>query len=168
MSRTTQHAHHSHDFDGDLAVFLIGMRINKPWRPDIWVPTLRAMGPMLAELHRARAAAEAGAGVHPGFLDHRTLLGAGGPTLVQYWRSVEDIYAYAHDPGRGHRPAWLDFYRRSREAAGVVGIWHETYAVPAGAHESLYVSMPATGLGAAFGTTSDRSGRRHARLARAS
>lgn len=162
------HVHHSHDFDGDLAVFLIGLRINKPWRPDLWVPSLSAMGPMLAELHRARAAAERGEGEHPGFLGHRTLLALHGPTVVQYWRSVDDIYAYAHDPQRAHRPAWLAFYRRSRDAAGAVGIWHETFAVPAGAHESLYVSMPPTGLGAAFGTTSDRSRRRHARLARAS
>ena len=25
----------THDYDGELVVFLIGMRINKPWRPDL-------------------------------------------------------------------------------------------------------------------------------------
>ena len=58
------------------------------------------------------------------------------------------------------------FYRRSRRATGAVGIRHETYAVPAGGHESLYVGMPPTGLGKAFGLTEDRSRRRHARIGR--
>ncbi len=33
----------THDYDGDLVVFLIGMRINKPWRPDLWLPVFNAM-----------------------------------------------------------------------------------------------------------------------------
>ncbi|CAM5694173.1 hypothetical protein SANTM175S_00904 [Streptomyces antimycoticus] len=36
-----------------------------------------------------------------------------------------------------------------REGRGKVGFWHETYAVPAGAHEAVYVNMPAFGLGKA-------------------
>lgn len=32
---------------------------------------------------------------------------------------------------------------------GDVGIWHETYTIGAGAYESVYVNMPAFGLGAA-------------------
>ena len=85
---------------------------------------------------------------------------------VQYWRDAESIYAYAGDPDRRHRPAWTAFYRRSRRATRAVGIWHETYAVPAGAHESVYVGMPPTGLGKAFGTSDARVRRSHARLAR--
>jgi hypothetical protein len=125
-----------------------------------------AMPGMLAELHAAKAAAARGEGPDIGFLEARTLIGARGPTLVQYWRDVESVYAYANDPEGRHRPAWTAFYRRSRRATGAVGIWHETYAVPAGAHESLYVGMPPTGLGKAFGLTEDRSRRRHARIVR--
>lgn len=157
------HSSHTHDHHGDLAVFLIGLRLNRPWRPDLWMPTFAAMGPMISELYTAKAAAERGEGEHPGFLSHRTLVGLGGPTVVQYWRSVEEIYAYAHDPGRRHRPAWLEFYRRGQRGVGAVGIWHETYAVPAGAAESLYVDMPPTGLAAAFGSH-ESSGRQHARI----
>jgi hypothetical protein len=40
----------THDYDGELVVFLIGMRINKPWRPDLWLPVFGAMPAMLAEL----------------------------------------------------------------------------------------------------------------------
>lgn len=163
----TGFAHTSHTHDGDLAVFLIGMRINQPWRPDLWVPVLTAMPGMLAELYVAKAAAERGDRPDPGFLEARSLVGARGTTVVQYWRDVESIYAYANDAERRHRPAWTAFYRRSRMATGAVGLWHETYAVPAGAHESLYLGMPPTGLGKAFGTTHDRTRRAHARLARA-
>ena len=158
----------SHDHDGDLAVFLIGMRVNQPWRPDLWAPVFGAMPRMLTELYAAKAAFAAGEGVDLGFLEGRTLLGAGGPTLVQYWRSVEDIYAYANASDHEHRPAMRAFYARSRRANRAVGIWHETFAVPAGAHESLYLAMPPTGLGKAFGVTTDLRRRRPARLAAAS
>ena len=106
----------SHDHDGDLAVFLIGMRVNQPWRPDLWLPVFGAMPGMLTELYAAKAAAARGEGPDLGFLDGRSLVGAGGPTLVQYWRSVDDIYAYANDPDHEHRPAMRAFYARSRRA----------------------------------------------------
>lgn len=162
----SNHDSRTHAYDGELAVFLIGLRVRRPWRPDLWWPTFAAMQPMITELYVAKAASERGDGAHPGFLSHRTLVGGGGPTLVQYWRSTDDIYAYAHDPNRAHRPAWLEFYRRGQGSAGAVGIWHETYAVPAGGAESLYIDVPATGLGAAFGSR-EASGRKHARVSRA-
>lgn len=40
----------SGEIDDDFVVFLIGMRINRPWRVDRWLPVARAMGPMQAEL----------------------------------------------------------------------------------------------------------------------
>jgi len=150
----------THDHSGSIAVFLIGLRINQVWRLDLWVPAMRAMGPMIAELHAAKAAASRGEGEDLGFLGHRSLLGSGGPTIVQYWRSAEDIYAYSGQDGRAHRPAARAFYERGRRAAGAVGVWHETYAVPAGGHESLYLAMPPTGLAAATAVTS-LAGRRH-------
>ncbi|MDC5697216.1 DUF4188 domain-containing protein [Intrasporangium calvum] len=143
----------THDHAGSIAVFLIGLRVNHFWRPDLWLPALRAMGPMMTELHAAKAAAARGEGEDLGFLGHRSLIGAGGPTIVQYWRSAEDIYAYSGSGDRAHRPAARAFYERGRRAAGAVGVWHETYAVPAGGHESLYLAMPPTGLAAATGVS---------------
>lgn len=138
------HGHH-----GELAVFLIGMRVNRWWRVDQWLPAVAAMPRMLKELYAAKAAAERGEGQDPGFLGHRLLLGGRGPTVVQYWRSVGDIYSYAGSADHEHRPAWTAFNARARRAPGAVGIWHETFAVPARGHESIYVSMPPTGLAAA-------------------
>lgn len=125
----------THDHTGDLAVFLIGARVNKLWRPDGYLPTFAAMAPMLQEL---------AADPESGFLHARSTIDADlrGVTTIQWWRSVEDIYRYANDSGHKHRPAWLDFYRRAKRAPGAVTIWHETYAVPAGGHESLYGDAP--------------------------
>jgi hypothetical protein len=36
--------------DGDFVVFLIGMRINKPWKLHKWGPVFLAMGKMVKEL----------------------------------------------------------------------------------------------------------------------
>ena len=52
-------ARQSHDHEGDLAVFLIGMRVNHPWRPDLWAPVFRAMPRMLTELYASKAASTA-------------------------------------------------------------------------------------------------------------
>ncbi|MFC6707774.1 monooxygenase family protein [Flexivirga alba] len=71
-------------------------------------------------------------------VEHRryNCVGPRGPVCVQYWRSTEDLYGYANNRNREHRPAWLDLYRRANERRGGdgIGIWHETYAVPAGGH----------------------------------
>ena len=128
----------THDYDGELVVFLIGMRINKPWRPDLWLPVFNGMPKMLAELSKDKDS---------GLLGYRLTLGAGGPLLVQYWSSHEKLYAYASDRDAAHRPAWAAFNRRVRKAPGAVGIWHETYLVERA--ETIYSGMPVSGLAAA-------------------
>ncbi len=87
-----------------------------------------------------------------GLLGYRLTLEGLNPTVIQYWRSKEELYAYAADRSARHRPAWAEFNRRAAEAPGAVGIWHETYVVPAGHHESIYGDMPPFGLGRAYGT----------------
>ncbi|MGH3367913.1 MAG: DUF4188 domain-containing protein [Nocardioidaceae bacterium] len=128
-------------YDGDVVVFLIGMRINKPWRLRSWWPVVTAMPLMLQEL---------AADPDSGLLGYRMLIGRGGPTLIQYWESMDKLQGFAGDPGRTHRPAWLAYFQRSYRDGGA-GIWHETYLVPAGNHESVYGNMPKTGLGAVGG-----------------
>ncbi|MEU7059603.1 DUF4188 domain-containing protein [Streptomyces sp. NPDC046197] len=126
-----------------VVVFLIGMRVNSFAAVRSWWPVARAMGPMLAELARERDS---------GLLGYKALLG--GPReayLVQYWESKEKLLAYAAAPDGSHRPTWAAFNRRLREGKGKVGFWHETYVVPAGSHESIYVNMPEFGLGRATG-----------------
>lgn len=125
----------THDYDGELVVFLIGMRIRQWWRPRVWGPVFATMPPMLRELSRDPDS---------GLLGYRLIMDPKGPWSVQYWSSLEKLYAYASDPQAQHRPAWADFNRRARRAPDVVGVWHETY--PVSHAESVYVGMPPLGL----------------------
>jgi hypothetical protein len=130
---------HTAHIEGDFVVFIIGMRINRFWKPHKWLPVLTAMPPMVKELE---------ANPSSGFLGaSRGLLG-GGPALVQYWRSFEDLERYARDADSRHMPAWRKFNQRVR-SSGDVGIWHETYRVRAGDYETIYGNMPRIGLAAA-------------------
>ncbi|WP_130014555.1 DUF4188 domain-containing protein [Serinicoccus sediminis] len=147
MSVPQTHAH-----DGELVVFHIGMTIRKPHRPDLWLPVVRAMPRMLTELARNKEAAARGEAEDLGFLGATTLVGARGPWVVQYWRSVDHLYAYARAADHAHLPAWREFNRSARRHPGAVGIWHETYAVPAGGAETLYVGGARVGLAAATGS----------------
>jgi hypothetical protein len=124
-----------------FVVFLIGMRVNQFWALPKWLWVASAMGPMLKELYK-----------HPelGFLAGEALINWRGVTILQYWRSVDDLQAYAGARDHTHFPAWTEFYRRIGRD-GSVGIWHETYRIDPGAVETIYVNMPAWGLSRAFG-----------------
>ncbi len=135
---TVNPARMTHDHDGELVIFLIGMRINQPWRPDRWWPVFSAMPGMLAELSRDPES---------GLMGYRSTFGRGGTLLVQYWNSHEKLYAYASNPTAAHRPAWARFNQMIRNAPGAVGIWHETYVVDRA--ETIYSGMPPVGLAAA-------------------
>jgi hypothetical protein len=123
---------------GDFVVFLIGMRINKLWKPHRWLPNLRAMPKMLKELEAAPA--------EYGFLGYTNL---GLLSLVQYWRSFDHLEAYSRARDKQHWPAWLEFNRRMKNSRDDVGIWHETYLIRAGEYENIYSGMPVIGLGKA-------------------
>ena len=125
----------THEHEGDLVVFLIGMKINQPWRPDLWLPVFTEMPRMLKELSLDPDS---------GLLGYRLVPDLRGPWLVQYWNSIDKLYAYASNPSAVHRPAWTRFNRRARKAPGAVGIWHETFTVDKA--ESMYVGMPVSGL----------------------
>ncbi len=128
----------SAEIDGDFVVFLIGPRLNKPWKALQSFRDLggrrRGMQAMLDELVKQP---------EKGLLAYRM----GFPFIVQYWRSFEHLEAFARDPGDLHRPTWLDFYRRDSE--GRTGIWHETFLVRAGEYEAVYSDVPEAGLAAA-------------------
>lgn len=125
----------THTHDGQLVVFLIGMTINQWWRPDRWIPVFWAMPGMLAELS---------SDPDSGLLGYRTSLSLRGPWLVQYWSSLDKLYAYASNPAARHRPAWSAFNRRARRSRATVGIWHETFVVDRA--ESIYVGTNPMGL----------------------
>ncbi len=137
----------------DIVVFAIGMRINRIWKPWKWLPVLFEMPPMLKEQAADPAI---------GLLSTRFMFGGRNIGVLQHWRSTEDLHAYAHGAGRLHMAAWQEFNARIG-TSGDVGIWHETYAVPATRIESIFVNMPAYGLGVAgplFSAKGDRASAR--------
>jgi hypothetical protein len=128
------------DIDGDFVVFLIGMRLTKPWRPTKWVPVSMAMQSMLKQLKADPEKGLLGA--------HLAIILGVGPSVVQYWRSYEDLNRFARDPAALHLPKWR-WFNKKVGASGDVGIWHETYRVRAGEYECMYGNMPVIGLAAA-------------------
>lgn len=122
--------------EGPFVVFLIGMRINRLLSVHKWMPTASAMGPMLRELY-----------AHPesGFLAAHSAIYWRGIMVTQYWRSFEQLVAYAQARDSQHLPAWKAFNQRVGDD-GTVGIWHETYQVAAGQYECIYANMPRMGL----------------------
>ncbi|MGW1375563.1 DUF4188 domain-containing protein [Streptomyces sp. NPDC002446] len=146
------------DGDGEVVVFLIGMRVNSWWAVRSWLPVFLAMPRMLKELQKEKGR---------GLLGIRPLPGLRCFGMLQYWESTEKLLAYAGDQGGEHRPAWAAYNRRARAGRDRVGIWHETYAVPAGSYESIYANMPPVGLGAVRGVVpvGRRGERAAARLA---
>lgn len=127
--------------DGDFVVFLIGMNVNR-WRSvRAWLPVVRAMPRMLAELGRRPELGLIRA--YSGWM-------FGGPALVQYWRSYEQLVAYSRSADAAHLPAWRAFNRAARRT-DAVGIWHETYRVSSGQWETIYGGMKDVGLLGAVG-----------------
>lgn len=126
------------EFDGDLVVFLIGARITRLWKVRTWLPVARAMTAMQREIAQ-----------HPeiGCLQVENY-GALRTISVQYWRSFEHLERFARSAEWSHLAAWRSFNRVVRDS-GDLGIWHETYRVPAGASETVYGNMPVMGLAAA-------------------
>ena len=143
-------------YDGELVVFLIGMRINRPWKVGQWWPVFIAMPRMIKWLEQ-----------HPpaGLLHYQLLVASPlSPMLVQYWRSFDDLERFARSPDAPHLAVWKRFNATVRDS-GDVGIWHETYRIPRGAVESIYANMPERGLGVAgdlvpVGTTAATAAKR--------
>ena len=139
---TVSHRRVAAELDGSFVLFLIGVRINRPWKPWSWLPVVTAMPAMLAELARQPDL---------GLLHARTHFGFPDTSVVQYWRSHAHLQAYAQARDKAHLPAWHAFNKRVG-TNGDVGIWHETYLIAPGASEAIYVNMPPYGLGRAGGT----------------
>ena len=135
--------------EGDFVVFLIGMRINRPWKFWKWGPVSAAMPRMLIELARQPEL---------GLLHARSHFGFPNIMVVQYWRSFEALEAYARNRDAAHLPAWREF-NKAVASDGDVGIWHETYLVASGQFETVYNNMPRYGLGLA-GDIVDATGAR--------
>src|SRR5262245_24668278 len=123
------------EIEGDFVVFIIGARVNSVWSLFRSVADLggrRGMNHMLKYLTE-----------HPerGLLGYEQM----GFATVQYWRSFEQLEAFAKNQDDPHLEPWRNFWRRVGKS-GRTGIWHETFLVRAGEYEAIYGNMPTRGL----------------------
>lgn len=122
--------------DGDFVVFHIGARPNRhidgfmKWMGD-------AMGEMLKELEHCPEL---------GCLGGESFVGPTGTLLVQYWRSLEELNAYARNSTNKHSSPWAKLMKKGRESPDY-GFWHESFLVKDGNYESIYVNCPPLMLG---------------------
>ncbi|MBY5162005.1 DUF4188 domain-containing protein [Salsipaludibacter albus] len=153
---TVEPGRHTAELREPMAVFLIGMRVNRPWNPRRWWWVTKAMPAMLAAL----------ADVPELGLRHVEQFTRGRTSLsLQYWESPQALMAFAADRDNPHLEAWRRFNRELADRDDV-GIWHETYVVEPGDYEGIYVNMPLFGMAAAAGRVpvGTRSGRARQRL----
>jgi hypothetical protein len=121
--------------EGSFVVFLIGMRVNKLWALQKWLPVAMAMQKMLKELYQNRSL---------GFLSASYFITWRGIMVLQYWNSYEQLEHYARH-GAIHLKAWRDFNQKVG-TSGTVGIYHESYVIDEGKQETIYSNMPVFGL----------------------
>jgi fumigallin biosynthesis monooxygenase-like protein len=140
------HRRVSAEIEGDFVVFLIGARVNRWWKLPFHLWFGATMPKMIAELENDPAS---------GFLGHQSYSFG---IMVQYWRSVEQLVAYARSRDEAHYPYWVKF-NKLLGSSGDIGIWHETFIVRAGQYEAIYNHMPLYGLGK-VGRLLDSTGRR--------
>ena len=76
------------DNTGYIVVFIIGMRFNKRYAVHKWLPVFNAMPGMIKELYINKE--------ELGFLSMESNFGLRTTTMIQYWRSVEDLLAYSN------------------------------------------------------------------------
>jgi hypothetical protein len=119
--------------DGDFVVFIIGARLNRWWKLPKYLWFVSTMPKMLAELAGRP---------DTGFLGYQQL---GMTVNVQYWRSFDQLTAYARARDATHFPYWVRF-NKEIGSNGDIGIWHETFLVRAGQYEAIYSNMPLRGL----------------------
>jgi hypothetical protein len=122
-----------------VVVVLIGMRFNHWWRVDKWVFMLLAMSRMLRHL----ASHDEGLLANYSWFGRTTL-------MVQYWRTMAELQAFASNSAAPHLAAWRRYVRKIG-TDGSMGAYHEAYQVRPGSSEVVYVNMPAFGLAGALG-----------------
>jgi hypothetical protein len=130
------------DIKEPFVVMILGIRINSLWKVHLWLPVFFSMKKIFKELYS-----------HPehGFIGHESWFG--NPWLsIQYWRSIDDIIAYAGNKDAIHLPTWVK-YNKTQSKRAAVGLWHEIYLAQPGTFDVAYKNMPPFALGRATGVT---------------
>nr|POE46774.1 monooxygenase [Quercus suber] len=139
----TDGQHGTRPADSDVVVFLIGTRSNHPL--GILAPGFKDMGTFFPNMVKdLEANAE-----EFGFLGMTSWLNTDNRTSkselmqVGYFRTTEDLHKFAHS--EYHMKGWTWWNRHVKQYPHI-SIWHETYHVPKGHWESIYINSHAGGI----------------------
>jgi Domain of unknown function (DUF4188) len=91
----------------------VGIRINRLWRPDHWVPSVALMVLLAAKSSRHRP---------PSCLDQRFMVEPRGLSVIQYWRREDGLHRYLD-----HQRLWAPLQRRVAQSHDSVGFFSESY-----------------------------------------
>jgi fumagillin biosynthesis monooxygenase len=124
-----------------LVVFHLGVQWNHPL--GILAPGISTLSQKFTAMTTTLTSRRAEFGFL-GMTSHRSADRGSNNTLLltMYFRDLESLHAFAHEPL--HREAW-DWYSVKKHAH--IGIFHETFCVPAKAWETVYVNCHPVGLG---------------------
>ncbi len=129
--------------DSDIVVFLIGTRNNHPlgmFAPGVQ-DFMKLFPSMVGDLDKTRD--------EFGFLGMTNYMNSSDRTTgseimeVCYFRTVEGLHNFAHSPY--HRAAW-DWWNKNWKQHPHLSIFHETYHVPKGNWESIYINSHVSGI----------------------
>jgi hypothetical protein len=138
MSKQIYSGRYAPHYDRDFVMYVFGMRINKPLQVSLWMHVVKYAFQMRTWLRNNPQA---------GMLRIERAIVHGCPAMVTYWRSFEDLEAFARDRENIHMDGW-HWYNTKAHQTGAVGMWHEMYQVRAGATAGIYAHLPRIGLAA--------------------
>lgn len=119
------------DDDGSFVVFLIGARPNR--NIDSFFKFMGdSMEAMITELEDNDTL---------GYIGSESFVGTTGTLIVQWWKDVESLNAWASSTMRSHHGPWAKLAKMGMKSTDY-GFWHETYKVEARNYESIYVNCP--------------------------
>lgn len=127
----------------EIVVFLIGTRINHPL--GLLAPGWREMAPFFPKMveQLEANAEEFGFLGMTSWLNWSTRKAQSEILQIGYFKNIDGLHAFAHS--KLHREGWAWYEKHSKQYPHL-GIFHETYAVPAGNWEAIYKNHHLGGL----------------------
>ena len=142
------------DMDGQIndernkiVILLLGVKSNHPF--GLFAPQFLKIGEWLEKMN-VQFNGQNGESRPKGFLgqtgwERKDEKGAREFTFISYWRSIEDVHAFAHS--LLHREAW-QWWEKTLKQNDYLGINHEVFEADAKHWETVYANFQPTGLGA--------------------
>lgn len=127
----------------DVVVFMIGTRSNHPF--GILAPGFEQTGKYFASMAQSLEdhADEFGFLGMTSWLNSSDRGSKSESMMVCYFRSTEGLHAFAHS--QHHREGW-DWWNRNVKNMPHISIYHETYHVPKGHWENIYINSHISGI----------------------